>query len=121
MMPTLAVPVRATCKCGYVLETEAPKGRGTWRGPCPACQEQPAARRVLTTDRNEEPAGDEPPANRKRKTPAKRPVKKVSTYRDAEPSFDEPPATEPDVSGGGAGARGDAAGIQEPAEPAPPG
>jgi len=76
MTPPKGVKVRGTCRgCGFVVETEAPKGRVTWRGPCPAdgCHHRVVAHRVAPVE--DQPAADvKPPATGKRR------ARRVTSY-----------------------------------------
>ena len=49
---TAGLTVRGSCIRGHLLITDAPKGRLTWRGPCPAegCGEYVIARRIKSDE-----------------------------------------------------------------------
>lgn len=53
-----ALPVRGICPVGHELNTTAPKGRVTWRGPCPSpgCGRPLIARRIPTVERDDDDA-----------------------------------------------------------------
>jgi len=110
----VGVKVRGSCpKCGHVVDTEAPRDRVTWRGPCPRkhagkkCDGRIVARRVAgadePTDSDVEQHADVP------KEPRKSRVVKVSNgpVRTDDRGTTPPvrPATDPGsgASGGGNG------------------
>jgi len=70
--------VRALCKCGRLVTKEAPKGRSTWRGPCPKCGNPLIARRV----RGEQPPPADPPAPDDQAPPAKSGGSKIARVRE---------------------------------------
>ena len=115
-----ALQVRGVCpKCRHVVDTTAPKGRATWRGPCPVkdCPGVVVARRVKAPPEpdqrpeQQEPAGDTKPPTRPR-----RKVVKVSEYAtgaagahraeprggaDVQPAPEPSPRPDPARGGGG--------------------
>src|SRR5579859_747261 len=80
--------VRGICPAGHVVETDAPQGRITWRGPCPGptggppCALPVIARRIAGE-------GDVAPSSPLQPRPAGAPgrtVRKAASYRDDDPA-----------------------------------
>lgn len=86
---TSGVRVRATCRCGNVIDTVAPTGKVTWRGPCPRCNRSILARRVKAGELAPVTPAGEPVETE----PTTGPVRKVAAYAPDEipaPGFIEP-------------------------------
>lgn len=75
-----ALKVRGLCKCGKVINQTAPKGRTTWRGPCPSCGAQVIARRMRTETPAAAPAEPEASQTRPARGRAPQPIVKVDGY-----------------------------------------